>query len=103
MAMKNRIKGPWSEKEIKLLKKLFPIKSLIEIAGTLRRSYNPVYAKAREIGLTRRRRAVEWTKYEIKMLKKLYSTTSTWIVANKLNRSPGNVRRKALDLGLEKQ
>jgi len=102
MVMKKRVKGSWSEKELKLLKKLFSLKSLLEISDTLRRSYSSVYTKAREIGLTRRKRPVKWTKSELTMLKKSYSTTSTWIIANKLNRTPANIRRKATELGLEK-
>jgi len=103
MSKKKRIKGPWSEKEIKHLRELFPTKTLIEVSDKLCRSYSGVYSKAREIGLSRRRRPVDWTNKEIQLIKKLYPTTSTWIVGNKLNRPLASVRRKAAELDLKKR
>ena len=102
MAIKKRKKGPWSDKEIELLKKLFGSDSLLQISDTLNRSHSSVYSKARELGISKRKPVV-WLAKEIKFLKRSYPTTSTWIVANKLNRSTSIIRRKAVELGLKKQ
>ena len=99
---RKRNKGPWSREELELLKKLFPVKSTLEMADRLNRSFSSVKREAILMGLSRRKER-EWSREEVKQLKKMYATTSTWKIANQFGRSTSAVKRKAREIGLMKQ
>lgn len=99
---RKRNKGPWSREELELLKKLFPVKSTLEIASRLNRSFHSVRRETILMGLSRRKEWA-WSKEEIKQLKKMYATTSTWKIANKFGRSLSAIRRQARKMGLKKK
>ena len=71
-----RIQRKWSKDELKLLKKLFPIKETKEVAEILGRSLTSVHTKAFESGLKKAYLPPRWTASETKLLKKLYRTTT---------------------------
>jgi len=51
MARKKRVKGRWSNDELKLLKKVFPTTSARQVADKLGRTVKSVEMKASKIGL----------------------------------------------------
>ncbi len=99
---KKRIYCKWSDKEIKLLKKLFPIKKKKEIADILGRSFRSVASKAYVVGLRKVDRK-EWSDKEIKLLKKIYPIKRTREVGAQLGRTLPSVTHRAYIMGIKKK
>ncbi len=76
----------WSEDEVKLLKKLFPLGRAREVAEHTGRPLTAVRQKAYSMGIKTRERRL-WSAKEIKLLKKIYPTENTQSIADKLGRS----------------
>jgi len=102
VAKKKYKQGPFSDDEVRLIRRPFPRTETLEIAARLNRSNNAVKAKLRELGLRRQSENI-WSSREMALLKKLYPTTSTSAIANRLDKSPAATYRKAHDLGLKKK
>ena len=102
IAKRPYIQGPYSKKEIALLKKEYPAASAVFLAGKMKRSLVSVQRQLREMGIGRRE-ASDWTAAQLRYLRKNYRETSTWEIANKLNKKPSVVKRKAAELKLKKK
>ncbi len=102
MAKRKYRQGPFSDAEVRLIRRLFPQTETLEISGRLNRSNTSVKVKLAELGLRRQYEHI-WSKREIALLKRLYPTTSASAIANQLDLKPSQVRRKARELGLEKK
>jgi len=92
----------WSQKEVKLLKKLNYSRSRQEIAEKLGRSTATVSQKALRLGL-KKKEIMRWTSKELVILKQMYGKTTALQIAKKLGRSAQSVRQKAHRLGLKKR
>jgi DNA-binding CsgD family transcriptional regulator len=92
----------WSQKEVKLLKKLNHNQSRQEIAEKLGRSPATVSQKALRLGL-KKKEIMRWTSKELVILKQMYGKTTALQIAQKLGRSAQSVRQKAHRLGLKKR
>ena len=92
----------WSAEETTLLKELYPVKPVCEVAKTLGRTIPSIQHKAYSLGVKTRRYVQKlWTAEELELLKKLYPTsTSSREVADKIGRPWGAVRQKAYNLTL---
>ena len=93
--------NPWSEKEVKLLKKLYPTASQEELSKRFGRSYSAIKTKAFRMGLRRIRKHPEWSPYEIKVIKKMAATKSVSQISKALGRSHGLVSMKISEMGLK--
>ena len=91
----------WSKDEVKLLKKLFPLRRAREIAEQTGRPLAAVRQKAYGMGIKTREQRL-WSAKEITLLKKLYPTENTQCIADKLGRSLQAVKGKANLIGLKK-
>jgi hypothetical protein len=91
----------WTDKELSLLKKLFPLgkgRQVVKITG---RSLTAVKKKAYSMGLgTRHNR--RWSASEVEIVKKLYLIETAKSIADKLGRSEETVRAKARSIGIKK-
>jgi hypothetical protein len=83
------------------LKKEYPAKSAVVLAGKLKRSFVSVQRQLREMGIGRRKKS-NWTPAQVQYLRKNYKETATWDIANKLNMTPSVVKHKAIELKLKK-
>jgi len=107
----------WTEEEIQLLKKLYPIKFNREIASILGRSIYSIEKQANRLGLKkkpivfkkgtikmlRKNEMKPWSKKDIEKLKRLYPNLPTDEVAKILGRTVKAVKHKAYALGIKKQ
>jgi len=95
---------PWSDDEVKLLKKLARNKTKREIAGILGRSTRAVEKKLSIIRSKKVQRPAfpPWSKTEIKILKRLFPFKTARQIAEQIGRSALGVERKAQLLGLKK-
>ena len=91
----------WSEDEVKLLKRLFPLGRAREVAEQTGRPLTAVREKAYSMGI-KTRELHFWSANEVKLLKKLYPSDNTQSIADKLGRSTNQVRDKANFIGLKK-
>ena len=91
---------PWSEDDIKLLKKLFPSGRAREISEQTGRTLKAVKIKAYNMGIMINENRF-WSTDEIKLLKKLYPKGNTKMIAEKLDRPLTAVRQKAYDMGMK--
>jgi hypothetical protein len=100
---KSKKKGwiAWSEDEVKLLKRLFPLGRAREVAKQTGRALTAVKQKAYFMGIKTRERRL-WTANEIKLFKQLYPTENNQSIADKLGRSSAAVKQKAYLTGLKK-
>ncbi|MHC4205157.1 MAG: hypothetical protein ACYSTT_10945 [Planctomycetota bacterium] len=100
---KQLISGPWSwtEKDIKLLKQLYPRGNTKMIAEKLCRPLTAVRQKAYDMGM-KTDIYNYWTEDDLELLTKLYPDTITNELAKRFGRSPGSVKTKARQLGLKK-
>lgn len=89
--------GLWSEKEIKFLRKYYPVKGGKYVAQVLRRSTHSVYNHARKFGLKVLISIYyrPYTPREIILIKKYYPTKGAKYVAKLLDREPGKIKDKA--------
>ena len=99
---KKNIYREWSNEEIKLLKKLFPIKKKKEIADILGRSFYSVASKAHVVGLKKVDKR-KWSDDEIKLLKEIYPIKRTREVAAQLGRPMPSVIHRAYIMGIRKK
>ena len=101
---KKRPFGPWSwtEDDIILLKKIYPLGNTQKVAERLGRPLTTVRQKAYDLGLKTRSYNF-WTDEQIQLLKKLYSTSSIKVLSKQFKRSPGSIRIKACQLNLKKK
>lgn len=91
----------WSEDEVKLLKKLYPLGSAREIAERTGRPLTAVRHKARELGLAKKLRT--WSKEDLDLLKKLYPSKTAQQIADQIGRSLPAIRRRIQRLELRKR
>jgi hypothetical protein len=92
---------PWSEGEIKLLKKMYPDNSARDIANELGRTVSAVTAKAYKMGLRKSIRL--WSKRELNLLKKLYPSKTAQQIAEHIGKPVQATRKKIVVLGLKKR
>ncbi|MHC4264932.1 MAG: hypothetical protein ACYSUK_03265 [Planctomycetota bacterium] len=98
---KKNIRPGWSDKEVKLLKKLFPKGRSREVVKLTGRPLTAVRQKAYSLGLTNEHYHI-WQEKELRLLKKLYLKDGAKGVAAKLGRPVDSVWAKASKLGLKK-
>ncbi len=100
---KKRQFGPWSwtEDEIQLLKKIYPLGNTQKVAERLGRPLTAVRQKAYDLGLKTKTYNF-WSNEQVILLKKLYSTSSINILCKRFKRSAGSIRIKASQLNLKK-
>jgi ribosomal protein S18 acetylase RimI-like enzyme len=92
----------WSEDEVKLLKKFFPLGRAREVSERTGRSLTAVKQKAYKMGM-KTRELRPWSANEVNLLKKLYQDEDIQSIAEKLGRSYSEVRGKAGNIGLRKK
>ena len=100
---KERVIKGWSKNEIKLLKKLYPTSSTLEVAKKIGRSPASVLYGAYILEIKKKRVSQarpDIPPNEIKLLKKLYPTTENREIAERLGWSMRKVRLEAFFLGL---
>jgi hypothetical protein len=83
------------------LKKGYPAKSAVVLAGKLKRSLVSVQKQLREMRIGRRKES-GWTTAQLGYLRRNYKETATWEIANRLNKTPSVVKHKAAELKLKK-
>ena len=92
----------WSEKDFKLLRELYPDKSIDkkEIEKRLKRSWETISWHARKIGLTLRTDVNYWTPEDEEKLAELSQNPElrAYDIGKLLNRSGGSVRAKISDM-----
>ena len=99
---KKNIYRKWSNEEIKLLKKLFPIKKTKELAEILEKTTDAVSYKAQMMGLKKVGRQ-KWSDNEIKLLKEIFPVKLSKEVAEILGKTVDSVSYKAQMMGLKKR
>lgn len=105
----------WSDKEIQMLKDLYPAMSNADIARKLKRPKASVDKKGFDYGLKKSKdyrrevakknnsfRRNSWKPEEIRELKKLYKSHTYKQLAKILKRNPQSIQSKATKLGLWK-
>ncbi|OWZ83650.1 hypothetical protein [Natranaerobius trueperi] len=90
----------WTNKEIQLLKKMYPHEDRKTLEQTFNRSMAAVTFKANSLNLKRQK---YWTKKEEELLKKYYPKLSDSELSNLLDRSIASIRNKASRLSLRKE
>ena len=100
--VKKRGPRPWSEDEIKLLKRLYQDENVQSIADKLGRSLDGVSVKASKIGL-KKQGARPWSNQEIRLLKKLYPSKTAQEIADQIGRPVQATRFRIFKLGLRKR
>ena len=93
---------PWSEGEVKLLKKLYPSGRAEEIAERTGRSLTAVRQRAYVMGIKAREDRL-WSANDIRQLKRLYPSETAQNIADKLGRAVGAVTAKAYRMGLTEE
>ena len=99
---KKTVPREWTTEETTLLKQLYPVRPVSEVAKKLGRTIPSVQHKAYSLDVKTKRYVEKlWTAEELELLKKLYPTsTSVQEIAEKIGRPLGAVRQKAYNLGL---
>lgn len=105
----------WTEQELDMLRKLYPLMTNTEIAKKLGRPKASVDKKGFDNGLKKspehrrkvaisnnKKRRNSWTKEEEAMLKKMYQRSTYRELAETLHRNPQSIQSKATKLGLWK-
>lgn len=96
----------WTEKEIELLKELYPDRSLSkkEIAKRFNRTWKAVACKAHNIELPLRSYINYWSSEDIEKLKELNKNSHlvSRDIGKILNRTPNTVRSKLSELGIKR-
>lgn len=90
----------WTDKENKLLKKVYNKRPLRELVGIFGRSHNTITKQARKLKIPKR--AKPWTNPQIKYMRKNYGWMTAMEIAKHAGHSPQMVREKARRLGLRK-
>ena len=98
---------PWTEKDLKLLRKLWGTKPRAEVAVALNRTLVAAAMKASELGLTTDHRkdyqSGRWTSTEDRYVMKYYQRHGKVRVAEKLGRTPCAVEFRARRIGATKR
>jgi len=89
----------WSEDEIKLLKRLFPLGKAGQVVEKTGRPLTAVRQKAYSMGI-RSEGYNPWSPDEIELLKKLYQTEDAKNISNRLGRPVQSIGDKARSIGL---
>jgi hypothetical protein len=97
------MRRPWSEKEIQLLKQLYPHLRTKEVAERLGRPQWEVFQKAFQIGV-KKGDIHYWSPKQVKLLRKLFADRKmdTGKMSDILGRSPQAIRMKAWMIGLNR-
>lgn len=106
MAKSKRGRGRiWTDKDVAILKELYPECPLPEIAQRLGRSVAAITGKAHSLGIKRKSWCDKlWTAEEVRLLRELYPTHEDLRdIAEKIGRSPAMVRAKAYNIGLTRR
>lgn len=117
-AVRGKRKDAWSDEEIRLLKKIYPVSTKKEIKEQLKRPWSGIWGKAYAIGLRRdsdivRQESIEggknaperedsWKPEEINLLKDLYVNNSKEDILRKIKRPWKSIRYKATKLGIKR-
>lgn len=98
------MRKPWTEAEIKLLKKLYPSSKTNDLAERLDKALYVVAYKARCLGLKKEEGHLLWTKKEIGVLKQMFPNYRFSIedIADRIGRGIKAVRTKANQIGLRR-
>ncbi|MHC4571556.1 MAG: hypothetical protein ACYS0C_05720 [Planctomycetota bacterium] len=80
------MRKPWSEDEIKQLKKLYPVTKTVDLAKQLGRHPAIVSYKARRLGIKKKEGHFFWSAKDIEKLKKLYPQGDQYEVAEAIGR-----------------
>ena len=91
----------WSDKELRLLKRLFPLGKINQVVEKTGRSLTAAKKKAYSMGLGTRQNK-RWSASEIEIVKKLYPIATTRSIADRLGRSEDTIRVKARSIGVRK-
>ncbi len=110
-----KFRGIWTEQELDMLRKLYPLMTNTEIAKKLGRPKASVDKKGFDNGLKKapehrrmvaisnnKKRRNSWTKEEESTLKKMYMKHTYRELADILQRNPQSIQSKATKLGLWK-
>ncbi|RLG78532.1 MAG: hypothetical protein DRO14_00420 [Thermoprotei archaeon] len=91
----------WSKEEIEVLRKVYPDAGAKKVAELIGRSVDSVVAKAKELGI-RRKRKVVWTDEMVGFLVSNYNVMTMDEIAEYLGVDSVDVLNKARQLGLKK-
>ena len=91
----------WSDKELRLLKRLFPKGKGRQVAEKTGRPLKAVKHKAYDMGL-KTREYRRWSASEIEIVKRLYTIETARSIADRLGRSEDTVCVKARSIGVRK-
>ena len=91
----------WSKDELRLLKRLFPLGKVRQVADKIGRPVSAVKQKAYNMGLATRENR-RWTASEIKIVRARFLTTDTQKLADRLGRTVLAVISRAGSMGLRK-
>ncbi len=103
MVIKKRTTGrvPWSQDELRLLRRLFPLGKARDVAEKTERPLSAVRQKAYSLGLRTRDNRL-WSASEIKTVARLYPVESARSIAGKLGRTLEAVHARAQSIGVKK-
>ena len=94
----------WTQRELYVLRKEFPVKPTTEVAKKLKRSANSISTKANKLGLKKDYKyGIEWTPQMLKLLNDFFPIMFNKPLAKWIGVSQRTMLRKARELGLEKQ
>ena len=96
----------WSEAELKLVRKLYPLGKVKEIARRTGRTETAIKGRAQRLGV--KGPAIQpaypvWSKKELNLLRKLYPTTTAEAIAKRLGRSVHALRLRIVKIGIKKK
>ncbi len=91
----------WSKAEVRLLKRLFPLRKARQVAEKTGRPLSAVKQKAYSMGLETRTNR-RWSASEIKIVRTLYLTKDTQKIADRLDRTVEAVMARAGSMGIRK-
>ena len=109
MAKRKRKKNSWvlwSEGELKLIRKLYPLGKEKEIARRTGRTESAIKGRAQRLGVKGpeiQPAYPRWSKKELNLLRKLYPTTKAETIAERLGRSVHAVRLRIVKIGIKKK
>lgn len=93
---------PWTEFDLRRLRRLYPSTRTADIARQLRRPLSGVASKANDLGLRKPAVCRKWTAQEIRLLRKRYAETPAAEIAATLGRKVHEIYFKAGALNLRK-
>jgi len=90
----------WTEREIEVTRKWFPLRGGPYVVRLLGRSLSAVNRRARSMGVNPDSRWTRWTEHEDTYIRRWYLTVGKARVAGVLDRTPASVLTRAQSLGL---